>query len=221
MQSRHVDIVIARPAVESTSTTADPANLPHWAAGLAEGEATPDGSAVVVDSPMGRVRVTFAPRNPFGVLDHDVVLPSGRVGLQPAAGAEPSRRSGGAVHRASAGPERRRVRARHRMRSPRSWAGCGNCSRIADLPRLSLLRDRSAPRPLTAAHHASTARQRRRRDTGQPIAQGQFSYLVEAVPARAWSRPSARRQGADADLLRRRTGTRLRHGQGRSRDRTL
>lgn len=76
MQSRHVSIVIARPAVEVYEYAADPANLPTWAGGLAEGEATPDGSAVVVDSPMGRVRITFAPRNPFGVLDHDVVLPS-------------------------------------------------------------------------------------------------------------------------------------------------
>ena len=83
MQSRHVSIVIARPAVEVYEYAADPANLPHWAAGLAKGEATPDGEAVVVDSPMGRVRVTFAPRNPFGVLDHDVVLPSGESVYNP------------------------------------------------------------------------------------------------------------------------------------------
>ena len=83
MQSRHVSIVIARPAVEVYEYAADPANLPRWAAGLAKGEATPDGSAVVVDSPMGQVRITFAPRNPFGVLDHDVVLPSGESVYNP------------------------------------------------------------------------------------------------------------------------------------------
>ncbi|WP_202970184.1 hypothetical protein [Tessaracoccus flavescens] len=32
---------------------------------------------------MGRVRVTFAPRNPFGVLDHDVGLPSGESVYNP------------------------------------------------------------------------------------------------------------------------------------------
>lgn len=58
----------------------DPVNLPRWAAGLAAGEVVPgDGDAVVVDSPMGRVTVVFAPRNRFGVLDHVVTLPSGEA----------------------------------------------------------------------------------------------------------------------------------------------
>jgi hypothetical protein len=54
----------------------DPANLPRWATGL--------GSSVVrekqdwfVETPEGRARVTFAPQNAFGVLDHEVVTPSG------------------------------------------------------------------------------------------------------------------------------------------------
>lgn len=56
----------------------DPANLPRWAAGLAQGEVDGTaGDALVVDSPLGRVTVVFAPRNGFGVLDHDVTLPSG------------------------------------------------------------------------------------------------------------------------------------------------
>lgn len=32
---------------------------------------------------MGRVRFVFAPRNDFGVLDHDVTLPSGEVVANP------------------------------------------------------------------------------------------------------------------------------------------
>jgi hypothetical protein len=32
---------------------------------------------------MGRVTVTFAPRNDFGVLDHDVTLPSGETVYNP------------------------------------------------------------------------------------------------------------------------------------------
>jgi hypothetical protein len=35
------------------------------------------------DSPMGRVAVTFAAPNPWGVLDHDVELPSGEVVTNP------------------------------------------------------------------------------------------------------------------------------------------
>jgi hypothetical protein len=32
---------------------------------------------------MGRVTITFAPRNDFGVLDHDVTLPSGKTVYNP------------------------------------------------------------------------------------------------------------------------------------------
>ena len=56
---------------------ANPENLPRWAAGLAQTDVTRDGDDLVVDSPMGQVRVRFAPRNQLGVLDHDVVLPVG------------------------------------------------------------------------------------------------------------------------------------------------
>jgi hypothetical protein len=61
----------------------DVANLPAWAAGLATSEVTRDGEDLLVDSPMGRVRVRFVPRNGFGVLDHDVILPSGTVVTNP------------------------------------------------------------------------------------------------------------------------------------------
>jgi len=51
-------------------------NLPQWASGLAAG-VSQEGGAWYADSPMGRVRITLAPPNPFGVLDHDVTLPNG------------------------------------------------------------------------------------------------------------------------------------------------
>ena len=78
--SSHITVVIhaGRDAVYGIAR--DPANLPLWAAGLAVGEPEQvDDDALVVDSPMGRVRVVFAPRNDFGVLDHDVTLPSGET----------------------------------------------------------------------------------------------------------------------------------------------
>ncbi|MDB5825836.1 MAG: succinylglutamate desuccinylase [Variovorax sp.] len=51
-------------------------NLPLWASGLAKGIAQRDGDWFA-DSPMGQVKVTMAPVNPFGVLDHEVTLPDG------------------------------------------------------------------------------------------------------------------------------------------------
>ena len=51
-------------------------NLPLWASGLAKGIEQRDGGWFA-DSPMGQVKVTMAPANSFGVLDHDVTLPDG------------------------------------------------------------------------------------------------------------------------------------------------
>lgn len=76
--SRHISVVIAASPNEVYTYAADPAKLPRWAAGLATG-VRHDGDTLVVDSPMGEVRVDFTPRNSFGVLDHDVTLPDGTV----------------------------------------------------------------------------------------------------------------------------------------------
>lgn len=77
-ESRHISVVIPRPAEEVYAFARDPQNLVHWAAGLATGVRF-DGDDLLTDSPMGEVRVRFAPDNPFGVLDHDVTLPDGTV----------------------------------------------------------------------------------------------------------------------------------------------
>jgi len=77
VRSRHVSQVVARPPDEVYEFVVRPENLPRWAAGLASSELTRDGDRFVAESPMGRVTVRFAPPNDFGVLDHDVTLPSG------------------------------------------------------------------------------------------------------------------------------------------------
>ncbi|MFD0865965.1 SRPBCC family protein [Tessaracoccus lubricantis] len=79
MQSRHVSCVIEAPPLRVYEYAANLDNLPSWAAGLAEAKVEHREGAVVVDSPMGRVQVLFAEWNEYGVLDHDVTLPSGEV----------------------------------------------------------------------------------------------------------------------------------------------
>lgn len=76
-QVRHISIHIARPPAEVYGFVVDPKNLPRWAAGLARSDLKKVGEDWVADAPFGKVRVRFAPRNPFGVLDHDVTLESG------------------------------------------------------------------------------------------------------------------------------------------------
>ncbi|WP_326698151.1 SRPBCC family protein [Streptomyces sp. NBC_01754] len=80
--SRHLGIHIDRSAEEVYAYASNPAHLPEWASGLAGSVAETDGQWIA-DSPMGRVVVTFAPRNEFGVLDHDVTLPSGETVRNP------------------------------------------------------------------------------------------------------------------------------------------
>ena len=51
-------------------------NMPQWAAGLVTNVSQEDG-AWFTDTPGGRIRIAMAPRNTFGVLDHDVTMPDG------------------------------------------------------------------------------------------------------------------------------------------------
>jgi pimeloyl-ACP methyl ester carboxylesterase len=74
---QHVGVYIARPPAEVYEFASDPRNLPRWAKGLARSEVRQDGDAWVADAPFGTVRVKFAERNAFGVMDHDVTLESG------------------------------------------------------------------------------------------------------------------------------------------------
>jgi hypothetical protein len=77
-QSLHVSEWIDRSAAEVYDYASDPAHLVHWAAGLG-GSVENEGGQWFMDTPGGQIRVTFVERNPFGVLDHDVTLPTGEV----------------------------------------------------------------------------------------------------------------------------------------------
>ena len=77
MTSQDIAVAIARPTAQVADYARQPGNLPAWAAGLADGIEEVDGRWFAT-SPMGRVEVRFTSDEP-GVLDHDVVLPSGEV----------------------------------------------------------------------------------------------------------------------------------------------
>jgi hypothetical protein len=81
-ESRHLTVAIDRPATAVYAYARDPAHLPAGAAGLAAGIRLERGEWVA-DSPMGRVLVRFVPVNEYGVLDHDVVLPTGQSVTNP------------------------------------------------------------------------------------------------------------------------------------------
>lgn len=75
---RHFSVSIERSPADVYAFAADPGNLPRWAKGLSGSIAEVNGEWMA-DSPMGKVKIRFAPRNDLGVLDHDVTLESGET----------------------------------------------------------------------------------------------------------------------------------------------
>ncbi|RIK42166.1 MAG: polyketide cyclase [Chloroflexi bacterium] len=81
-QSQHISVSINRPADQVYVFASNPENLPKWAAGLSGSIQQVDGDWVA-ESPMGRVKVKFVGQNHYGVLDHEVTLPSGTTVYNP------------------------------------------------------------------------------------------------------------------------------------------
>jgi hypothetical protein len=78
----HISERIDRPVDAVYAYAVDPANLPEWAPGLGSAVENVDGQWYV-ETPMGRVDFAFVERNDYGVLDHEVTLPSGEVIFNP------------------------------------------------------------------------------------------------------------------------------------------
>ncbi|WP_438479938.1 SRPBCC family protein [Oleiharenicola lentus] len=74
-----IHISIRKPIEEIYNFISNPRNMSEWAAGLSGSPLTPDGDQWLADSPMGKVKIKFAPKNDFGIADHDVTLPNGQV----------------------------------------------------------------------------------------------------------------------------------------------
>lgn len=81
-QSQHISVSSNRPANQVYEFAANPQNLPRWAVGLSGSIQNIDGDWIA-ESPMGRVKVSFAEPNRHGVLDHEVTLPSGATVYNP------------------------------------------------------------------------------------------------------------------------------------------
>ena len=81
-KSKHLSISINRSADKVYEFASNPENLPKWAAGVSGSIKNVNGDWVA-DSPMGRIKIKFADKNTFGILDHDVTLPSGETFYNP------------------------------------------------------------------------------------------------------------------------------------------
>jgi hypothetical protein len=74
--AKHISVSINRPSAQVYEFASNPENLPKWAAGLS-GSIKKVNDDWIAESPIGTVKVKFAEKNKFGVLDHDVTLSSG------------------------------------------------------------------------------------------------------------------------------------------------
>lgn len=77
LQVQNISVSINCPSSQVYDFAVQPHNLPHWASGLSGGTIQLYDGVWIAESPMGRIKIKFAPRNEFGVLDHTVTLPSG------------------------------------------------------------------------------------------------------------------------------------------------
>ena len=82
LESKQISERIERPVAEAYAYISDPANIPEWAPGLGTSVVQEDGKWYV-ETASSRIRVDFAPHNEYGVLDHDVILPSGELIYNP------------------------------------------------------------------------------------------------------------------------------------------
>jgi hypothetical protein len=82
MTSRTISVSISASPEQVYEFAGNPANLPKWAPGFVLSIANRDGQWVA-ETTIGEVTFNFAQRNPFGVLDHGVTLPSGESFFNP------------------------------------------------------------------------------------------------------------------------------------------
>lgn len=73
----HISTYINCAPEKAYEFAANPVNLSQWAAGLAQSEVKKEGDSWIAQAPFGKAKITFAPPNTFGVMDHDVELESG------------------------------------------------------------------------------------------------------------------------------------------------
>jgi hypothetical protein len=75
---RHLSVPIDRPMEEVCEFAIKPENLPKWATGLGGSIKRVKGEWVA-EAPMGLVKIRMAKRNPYGILDHEVIMETGET----------------------------------------------------------------------------------------------------------------------------------------------
>src|SRR5204863_210017 len=76
--AKNVSVSINRSPAEVYEFISNPENLSKWASGLGGTVKNIDGEWTA-EGPLGKIKIKFADKNEYGVLDHDVTLSSGAI----------------------------------------------------------------------------------------------------------------------------------------------
>ncbi|MEX2641976.1 MAG: hypothetical protein WD270_00880 [Acetobacterales bacterium] len=79
LECRTISVSVARDWRDLYERIRRPEAFPEWASGLADASLARTGDGWTAQGPEGPVRIVFTPRNDYGVMDHGVHLPGGRV----------------------------------------------------------------------------------------------------------------------------------------------
>ncbi|MFT4203770.1 MAG: hypothetical protein QM610_07605 [Chitinophagaceae bacterium] len=74
--TKHISITINKPVNEVYQFIVNAENLSKWATGLGGSSIRKINEEWIADSPMGLIKIKFADKNEFGVLDHTITLPN-------------------------------------------------------------------------------------------------------------------------------------------------
>lgn len=74
--AKHISISINKPAHQVYQFASNPENFPKWVK-FVKSIRLDTGNSWLAETDLGHIRIDFAPRNEFGVIDHLVTLPDG------------------------------------------------------------------------------------------------------------------------------------------------
>jgi hypothetical protein len=75
--AKHISVSVHRPAADVYQFAANPENFPKWVAFVKS--LTKQGDSWVGETTLGTIKIKFTPQNDFGIIDHQVTLPTGET----------------------------------------------------------------------------------------------------------------------------------------------
>jgi Predicted integral membrane protein len=80
-QVRYISVSVNKPANDVYQFASNPENFPKWVAFIQS--IRKEGDFWVAESGLGNIKIKWAPKNEWGILDHYVTLPNGETVYNP------------------------------------------------------------------------------------------------------------------------------------------